>query len=80
MLSCAGYLLGIDVSEHSKASFHVQLNKDERLTLASFEEKAKSSDETLVAQLQRKTGDTWKVVGTIKLLRQSNGTYKQLSE
>jgi len=70
----------IDLAKRPKASFHVQLNEQQRLTFASFEEKSGPSGETIVAQLQRRKGENWETVGTIELYRAPDGTYKQLPE
>ena len=70
----------IGLAECPKASFHVQLNEEERLTFASSEEKIDPSGENIVAQLQRRKGENWETVGTIELYRAPDGTYKQLHE
>jgi len=70
----------IDLEKNPKASFHIQLNEQERLTFNSFERKNEHSGENIVAQLQRRKGEKWETVGTIELHRAPDGTYKQLPE
>ena len=70
----------IDLAKRPKASFNIQLNEQERLTFASFEEKSAPEGENIVAQLQRRKGEDLETVGTIELYRAPDGTYKQLPE
>jgi len=70
----------IDLVKRPKASFHIQLDEQERLTLASSEEKRDPSGKNIFAQLQRRKGENWETVETIELYRAPDGTYKQLPE
>ncbi len=70
----------IGLPKPTKASFHIQINERERLTLASFEGKSDPSGENIVAQLQRRKGEKWETVGTIELYRTPDGKYKQIPE
>ena len=70
----------IGLIKRSKASFDIELNKQERLTFASLKERSDPSGENIVAQLQRRKGAEWETVGTIELHRAPDGTYKLLPE
>ena len=70
----------IDLAKRPNASFNIQLDEQERLTFASFEEKSDLSGENIVAQLQRRKGEDWETIGTIESYRAPDGTYKQLPE
>ncbi|UCE96005.1 MAG: hypothetical protein JSV51_09995 [Candidatus Bathyarchaeota archaeon] len=61
-------------------SFNIQLDEQERLTFASFEEKSDLSGENIVTQLQRRKGEDWETIETIELHRAPDGTYNQLPE
>jgi hypothetical protein len=65
---------------NSRGPHQIQINKNERLTFDSFEEKKETSNEIIVTQFQRRKDGDWETIAMIKLLRNPDGTYKQIPE
>jgi hypothetical protein len=63
-----------------KASFLHQFNENRRITFVSFEDQNELSGENIIAQVQKKKGEKWGTIVTMKMNRAPDGTYKQLPE
>jgi hypothetical protein len=63
-----------------KARFSTRLNEQDFLNLSVWPGKTDPTAEIIVAQLRRRTGETWETVGRLAVYRSSDGTFTKLPE